>query len=77
MPIVLDRLLNRRLDHDHTPTLSGLYLLKAGDTATGTINLPITASQGNALISSINAATIQINAQRVKMWPRLFLIMGG
>lgn len=74
---VFDRNLRRMLNHDHTPAMSGLYLLKAGDTATGTIYFPITFTQGNAFINSINAGTIQINAARLQLWPRIFLTMGS
>jgi hypothetical protein len=77
MITVYDRLLRRQFSHDHTPQLNSLYLLKAGDTATGTINFPITPSQGNALIASINAGTTTINAQRVASWHRHFMVMGG
>lgn len=77
MGIVLDHKLQRQLDHDHQAQFNNLYLLKAGDTATGTINFPITASQGNALIASINAGTSLIDAKRMVLWPRFFLCMGG
>lgn len=78
MPIqVLDRNLRRMMNHDHSSQLNSLYLLKAGDTATGTIILPTTPAQGNALINSINAGTIQINAARLQLWPRIFLTMGA
>jgi hypothetical protein len=77
MPAVIDHYLRRQLSHDHQGQFNLLYLLKAGDTATGTIILPITAAQANALINSINAGTLTINAQRVQSWHRHFMTMGG
>jgi hypothetical protein len=48
--------------------LNGLYIKKAGDTATGTIIFPITPAQGCAFINSINAAvTCWIQAVRVSI----------
>ena len=68
MPRVLDRLLHRQLDHTHVAQTNLLYLLKAGDTATGTIVFPVTDPQGCALIASINASTTcQIQAVRVSI----------
>ena len=77
MGIVTDYYLGRQINHDHTAQLNNLYLLKAGDTATGTINLPATASQGNNLVAAINTATNQITAQHIQLWARLYLVMGG
>jgi len=68
MAVVLDTYLHRQLNHDHQAQFNNLYLLKAGDTATGTIVLPLTDSQGCALIASINASTTCfINATRVSI----------
>jgi len=68
MPRVIDYQLNRYVDHNHVTQFSLLYLLKAGDTATGTIFFPLTDSQGCALIASINASTTcQIQAVRVSI----------
>ena len=77
MGIVIDHYLRRQLNHDHSMQFNSQYLLKAGDTATGTIILPVSVSQGNALINSINAGTILINAQHVRSWHRHFMVMGG
>jgi hypothetical protein len=75
--IITDYALGRQLNHSHDATNNALYILKAGDTATGTINFPITISQGNALIASINAGNTTINAQRVASWHRHFMVMGS
>jgi hypothetical protein len=65
MPVVSDYYLRRQLNHDHSGQFNNQYILKAGDTATGTINFPITNAQGCALIASINASTTcYINAVR-------------
>ena len=77
MGVVIDHYLRRQLNHDHQKQFNDVYLLKAGDTATGTIILPVSVSQGNALINSINAGTNVINAQRVQSWHRHFMVMGG
>lgn len=73
MPRVLDRLLNRHLDHSHSVQNNALYILKAGDTATGTIYFPLTNAQGCALVASINASTCQVQTS----WERHFLTMGS
>lgn len=57
MGIVLDYVLQKRISHTHKVENNALYLLKAGDTATGTILFPLTDPQGCALIGSINAST--------------------
>ena len=68
MAVVIDHYLRRQLNHDHQAQFNNLYLLKAGDTATGTIVFPVTNSQGCALIASINASTTcYINATRVSI----------
>ena len=67
MPQILDHNLHRQLNHDHTAQNNTLYLLKAGDTATGTIVFPVTASQGNALVNSINVGTTLILASHVSI----------
>ena len=77
MGIVLDHYLHRQLNHDHAQQFNNLYILKVGDTATGTIVFPITVTQGNALINSINAGTSVINAQRIRLWPRFHMMFGG
>jgi hypothetical protein len=61
MPIVTDYALGRQLNHSHDVQYYGVFLQKAGDTATGTINFPASQAQGNALITSINAGTILID----------------
>lgn len=77
MPIVLDHNLARELNHSHFVENSDLFLLKAGDTATGTIVLPVTESQGNALIESINAGSIFIDPARIQLWRRFHMMLGG
>jgi len=77
MPQVKDYKLGRLLDHNHRRQLDDIYLLKAGDTATGTINFPVTVEQGNVFINSINAGDTFIESQRVLMWRRILMNFGA
>lgn len=67
MSIVTDYALGRQLNHDHDIHTNSLYLLKAGDTATGNILLPATTIQGDNLIAAINVGSTQIQAVRVSI----------
>ena len=67
MPRVIDYQLNRYVDHNHDSQFNSLYLLKAGDTATGTIFLPATNTQGCNLVNAINASSCQITATHISI----------
>ena len=67
MGIVTDYALGRQLNHSHDATNNALYILKAGDTATGTITFPVISAQGCVFVASINASTCQIQAVRVSI----------
>jgi phage portal protein BeeE len=67
MGIVTDYNLGRQLNHSHDVQYNAIYLMKAGDTATGTINLPATNAQGCNLVAAINASTCQIQAVRISI----------
>ena len=77
MPQVRDYKLGRLLDHSHQRQNNELYLLKAGDTATGTIYFPITTVQGNVFIDVVNAGDTFIDSERVLMWRRILMNFGG